>query len=66
MSDGLLVRIVASRPVAEGMLPDEVVASLRIAPAVIESADGREAFLGLVLEGADKVHEAMRDRRWIG
>lgn len=65
MSSELLVRIVASRSAGEGMLPEEVVANLRIDPAALEGQRGREAFLGLLLEGAEKVHQTLRRRRWL-
>ena len=65
MNGELLVRIVASRPAGDGMLPEEVVANLRIAPGAIAGDRGRQAFLGLVLEGAEKVHETLRAREWI-
>jgi hypothetical protein len=65
MSAELLVRIVASQPAGEGLLPAELVANVRVAPEVIAGTRGREAFLGLVLEGAEKLHEAMLARRWV-
>lgn len=65
MPDALLVRISASRPGAEGMAPDELLANLRVAPGVIAGDKGRAAFLGLVLEGAGQVHDAMQRRGWL-
>lgn len=63
-SDAILVRIVAARSETDRMLPEELVANLRVDPGLLEADEGREMFLGLVLEGAEKVFESMKRRSW--
>jgi hypothetical protein len=61
---GILVRIVASRPVDDRLLPEEVVANIRLDPPLLMGENSRALFLGLLLEGGAKVFESIGRRRW--
>ena len=66
MTGEVLVKIVAARPHADGLLPEELVANIRVQPQLLRGKSGREMFLGLAIEGSEKVYEAMDGRNWFG